>query len=61
LINEVNEQTPQSPNKKNSLKRIGSVANKKAQAAFSGMSKTYKETAFTPVALRPVDRSVIIL
>jgi hypothetical protein len=25
------------------------------------MSKTYKETAFTPVALRPVDRSVIIL
>ena len=45
--------------KKQTARNAAKKASVKAGAAFNDLRKSYKETTFTPVALRPVDKSVI--
>lgn len=55
-LNEVQSTQNQSPKK---LKPV-QIVKKKADAVYTDFKSSYKQANFTPVALRPADRSVIL-
>lgn len=61
-LNEVNEAPAGSPIKKvgKGLARAGTATKKKVDAVYTDVRQLYQQTSFTPNALKPVDKSVII-
>jgi hypothetical protein len=61
-VAQVEVASPASPVKRvgAGLAKAGTVTKKKIDAVYGDVRNSIKQTSFTPVALRPVDRTVII-